>query len=65
MKQGEPHVAEVPQQAPFEMSSPGPKMRRMGAALHFFLNPSNRRKVVEVGGIEFRSIKTRQVRPIF
>ena len=40
-------------------------MRRMGAALNFFLNPSNRRKVVEVGGIEFRSIKTRQVRPIF
>lgn len=46
------------------MPGPSPEMRRMGGALHFILNPSHRRKVVEVGGIEHFSIKTCQVRPI-
>ena len=45
------------------MPGPSPKMRRMGGALHFLLNPSHRRKVVEVGGLEGWSINIRKVRP--
>ena len=39
-------------------------MWRMSRALHFLLNPSHRRKVIEVGGIQSCSIDICQVRPI-
>ena len=39
-------------------------MWRMSRALHFFFDPSHRRKVVEVGGLEGCSINIRKVRPV-